>query len=256
MSVETPPEAPDATRTPLLAASGLSAGYGSLAAVRELDIAVHAGEVVALLGPNGAGKTTTIRTLAGAIAPLGGEVLWKGRPTRARMHRRAREGLAYVPEERSVFMGLTAAENLRVGDGSPEKALELFPELEPHLKRKAGLLSGGQQQILTLARALATEPQVLLADELSLGLAPMIVNRLLQAVREAADRGVGVLLVEQHARQALATADRVYVLQRGRVALEGTAEEILDRLDEVEQTYLEGPAIETPKRSPSGPPPA
>jgi branched-chain amino acid transport system ATP-binding protein len=143
-------------------------------------------------------------------------------------------------------MGLTSAENLRVGNGPAEKALELFPELEPHLKRKAGLLSGGQQQILTLARALATDPQVLLADELSLGLAPLIVNRLLQAVREAADRGVGVLLVEQHARQALATADRVCVLQRGRVALEGTAKEIAGRLDEVEQTYLEGPAIEPP----------
>lgn len=243
---------------PVLAARGLSAGYGSLAAVRDLDISVSAGEVVALLGPNGAGKTTTLKTLAGAIAPLAGEVLWKGEPTRARLHRRARNGLAYVPEERSVFMGLTAAENLRVGDGSAATALELFPELVPHLKRKAGLLSGGQQQILTLARALATEPEVLLADELSLGLAPLVVNRLLQAVRDAADRGVGVLLVEQHARQALATADRVYVLQRGRVALQGTAEDIADRLDEVEQTYLEGPALvpPAPSATPSGADPA
>ena len=229
--------------SPLLEARGLSAGYGSLAAVREVDLSVGAGEVVALLGPNGAGKTTTLRTLAGALSPLAGQVLWKGEPTRAPMHRRARAGLAYVPEERSVFMGLTAAENLRVGDGPASKALELFPELELHLKRRAGLLSGGQQQILTLARALATDPQVLLADELSLGLAPMVVTRLLQAVRAAAQRGVGVLLVEQHARQALSVADRVYVLQRGRVALQGTAAEILDRLDEVEQTYLEGPAI-------------
>ena len=147
-------------------------------------------------------------------------------------------GLAYVPEERSVFMGLTASENLRVGDGPPGLALELFPELAPHLKRRAGLLSGGQQQILTLARALASGPQVLLADELSLGLAPLVVARLLQAVREAAGRGVGVLLVEQHAAQALAVADRVYVLQRGRIALDGPADEIRGRLDEVEQTYL------------------
>jgi len=232
--------------TPVIAARGLSAGYGSLAAVRDLDLTVHAGEVVALLGPNGAGKTTTLKTLAGAIAPLAGEVLWKGEPTRARMHRRARNGLAYVPEERSVFMGLTAAENLRVGDGSARTALDLFPELTPHLRRKAGLLSGGQQQILTLARALATEPVALLADELSLGLAPLVVHRLLQAVRAAADRGVGVLLVEQHARQALAMADRVYVLQRGRVALQGTAADIAGRLDEVEQTYLEGPAVAPP----------
>jgi branched-chain amino acid transport system ATP-binding protein len=226
---------------PVLEARGLSGGYGSLAAVRDLDLEVGAGEVVALLGPNGAGKSTTLKTLMGALKPLGGEVRWKGTATTAPLHRRAREGMAYVPEERSVFMGLTALENLRVSDGPIERALELFPELEPHLRRKAGLLSGGQQQILTLARALAREPEVLLADELSLGLAPLVVRRLLAAVREAAERGVGVLLVEQHARQALAVADRVYVLQRGRVALDGTAAEILGRLDEVEKTYLAGP---------------
>jgi branched-chain amino acid transport system ATP-binding protein len=235
--------------TTLLEARGLSAGYGSLAAVRDLDLQVDEGEVVALLGPNGAGKTTTLRALAGALDLLGGEVRWKGAATRSPLYRRARRGLAYVPEERSVFMGLTAAENLRVGDGPPARALELFPELTPHLKRKAGLLSGGQQQILTLARALASNPTVLLADELSLGLAPIVVTRLLQAVREAASRGIGVLLVEQHARQALNVADRVYVLQRGRIALEGTAAEIRDRLGEVEQTYLSGPAAP----GPSGP---
>jgi branched-chain amino acid transport system ATP-binding protein len=246
-AVTEPTPTPDATSpdTPLLEARNLSAGYGSLAAVRDLDIEVRAGEVVTLLGPNGAGKSTTLRTLAGALTPLAGEVRWKGVATRAPLHRRARAGLAFVPEERSVFMGLTAAENLRVGNGPATKALELFPELEPHLKRKTGLLSGGQQQILTLARALATDPEVLLADELSLGLAPMVVTRLLGAVREAAERGVGVLLVEQHARQALAVADRVYVLQRGRVALSGSADEILGRLDEVERTYLEGPAIDS-----------
>jgi branched-chain amino acid transport system ATP-binding protein len=238
--------APAPPQTLLLEARGLSAGYGSLAAVRDLDLHLGRGEIVALLGPNGAGKTTTLRTLAGALRPLGGEVLLNGRPTRAPLHRRSRQGLAYVPEERSVFMSLTAAENLRVGDGRPERALELFPELRPHLKRRAGLLSGGQQQILTLARALASGPQVLLADELSLGLAPLIVARLLEAVREAAHRGVGVLLVEQHAQQALAVADRVYVLQRGRIALEGRADEIRGRLDELEQTYLAGPGAGTP----------
>jgi branched-chain amino acid transport system ATP-binding protein len=225
--------------TTVLEARGLSAGYGSLAAVRDLDLHVDAGEIVALLGPNGAGKTTTLRTLAGALAPLGGEVVWKGRATRNPLHRRARQGLAFVPEERSVFMGMTAAENLRVGNGPADRALELFPELRPHLKRRAGLLSGGQQQILTLARALASSPDVLLADELSLGLAPLLVARLLEAVREAAARGIGVLLVEQHAQQALSVADRVYVLQRGRVALEGRAADIRGRLDELEQTYLD-----------------
>ncbi len=230
--------------TAVLEARGLSAGYGALAAVRDLDLEVRSGEIVALLGPNGAGKTTTLKTLVGALRPLAGEVRWKGSRTTAPLHRRARLGAAYVPEDRSVFMGLTAAENLRLGDGPPERALELFPELEPHLKRKAGLLSGGQQQILTLARALACEPEVLLADELSLGLAPIVVQRLLEAVRQAAGRGIGVLLVEQHARQALALADRVYVLQRGRVALEGTAAEILDRIGELERTYLAGPGTD------------
>jgi branched-chain amino acid transport system ATP-binding protein len=229
--------------TALLEARGLSAGYGSLAATRDVDLRIDAGEVVALLGPNGAGKSTTLKTLAGALAPLAGEVRWRGEVTRAPIQRRVRRGLAYVPEERSVFMDLTATENLRVGHGPPERAVELFPELAPHLDRKAGLLSGGQQQILSLARALAGEPALLLADELSLGLAPLVVRRLLEAVRSAAGRGVGVLLVEQHARQALAVADRVYVMQRGRVVLEGTAADILGRLDEVEQTYLEGPSI-------------
>lgn len=228
----------------LLAARGLSAGYGGLAAVRELNLEVNEGEVVSLLGPNGAGKTTTLQALAGALAPMSGEVLWKGVPTRASLHQRARRGLAYVPEERSVFFGLTVAENLRVGDGDPEQALDLFPELRPHTRVKAANLSGGQQQMLTLARALASEPEVLLCDELSLGLAPLVVGQLLHAVRAAAARGVGVLLVEQHARRALEVADRVYVLQRGRVALEGTGSEILGRLDEVEQTYLEGVPVD------------
>ncbi|MGH9030632.1 MAG: ABC transporter ATP-binding protein [Acidimicrobiia bacterium] len=235
----------------LLETRALSAGYGRLAAVRDLDLRVERGEVVALLGPNGAGKSTTLKTIAGALPSLGGEIVWKGESTRAPMHRRVRLGFAYVPEERSIFMDLTAAENLRVGDGPIEKALELFPELALHLKRKAGLLSGGQQQILSLARALAAEPDLLLADELSLGLAPLVVHRLLEAVRAAAGRGVGVLLVEQHAHQALSVADRVYVLQRGRVALQGTAQEVLGRLDEVEQTYLEGPSIRAAADTPT-----
>jgi branched-chain amino acid transport system ATP-binding protein len=228
----------------LIEARKLSAGYGSLAAVRELDLTVGPGEVVALLGPNGAGKTTTLLTLAGVLPPISGQVLLDGKPTKSSLNRRAKRGLALVPEERSVFMGLTAADNLRLGRGPREKALGLFPELKPLLRRKAGQLSGGEQQILTLARALAGEPRVLLADELSLGLAPLVVKRLLRAVREAADRGVGVLLVEQHARQALELADRAYVLRRGRVELQGTAVELLEQLPEIERSYLAGPPID------------
>jgi branched-chain amino acid transport system ATP-binding protein len=143
-----------------------------------------------------------------------------------------------VTEERSVFMRLNAADNLRVGGADTARALELFPVLRPLLRRRAGLLSGGEQQILTLARALARDPEVLLADELSLGLAPLVVDRLLAAVRRAADGGVGVLLVEQHVEKALAVADRVYVLRQGRIEFRGSAEEARRDLDAIAATYL------------------
>jgi branched-chain amino acid transport system ATP-binding protein len=226
---------------PVLEARGLSAGYGSLAAVREIDLHMNAGEVVALLGANGAGKTTTILTLAGELAPLGGEVWWRGAVARPGLARRTRSGLGLVLEERSVFTDLTVAENLNIGLGPAEAALELFPELKPHFRRRAGLLSGGQQQMLTLARALAARPHALLIDELSLGLAPVLVERLIESVRECAQQGIGVLLVEQHVRRALAVADRAYVLRRGRVVLDGDADDLVGRIDEVESMYFDTP---------------
>jgi branched-chain amino acid transport system ATP-binding protein len=217
----------------------MTAGYGPIAVLQDVDIHVMRGEVVALLGSNGAGKTTAVRALAGEIPLLSGEVLLDGRVTTAPLHKRAQAGLRLITEERSVFMNLSAADNLRLGGQDREKCLELFPELERLLKRKAGLLSGGEQQILTLARALAAEPTVLLADELSLGLAPLVIERLLAAVREAAaERGTAVLLVEQHVRNALQVADRAYVLSHGRVVLEGPTSELAGRLDEIEDTYL------------------
>jgi len=226
--------------------AGLSAGYGSMAVVRDLDLHVDAGEVVALLGANGAGKTTTLLTLAGELAPLAGEVRLHGRPTTAAMHARCRDGMSFLTEERSVIMGLTAQENLRLADVEPPLAIELFPELAPLLKRPAGLLSGGEQQMLSLARALGRRPRVLLADELSLGLAPMVVERLLTSVRRAADeRGVAVLLVEQHVRQALRFADRVYVMERGRVSLTGTVAEVQSQIEGIEAAYLSAAAPAT-----------
>jgi len=226
---------------PLLQAVGVDAGYGAIEVVRGLDLEVYPGEVVTLLGANGAGKTTTLLTMAGELAPLRGEVRWQGERITSPLHRRAKLGMRFVTEERSIFPSLTTAENLRLGHGSPELALELFPQLNALLKRQARLLSGGEQQILTLARALSARPKLLLADELSLGLAPLVVRRLLDAVRRAADeQGAAVLLVEQQVRQALSIADRAYVMRRGRIALHGTAADLLSRIDEIERTYLSG----------------
>ncbi len=225
----------------LIEAAGLSAGYGKMAVVREVDIRVDAGEVVALIGANGAGKTTTLLTLAGELTPLAGEVRFLGKRTRSPMHVRCRGGLGYVTEERSVIMDMSVADNLKLAAVDPSVAFGWFPALEAIMKRRAGLCSGGEQQMLSLARALGRDPKVLLADELSLGLAPLIVANLLQAVRDAADeRGVGVLVVEQHVGQALKIADRVHVLERGRIVLSGTSEEVAGQLDKIEAAYLAG----------------
>jgi branched-chain amino acid transport system ATP-binding protein len=222
----------------LLQARSLSAGYGGRAAVRDFDLSLFPGEIVALLGANGAGKTTALLALSGELRPLAGEVRWRGISTKAPLATRARDGLGFVPEERSVISALTVADNLNIGRGSVDDALEIFPELRPHLKRRAGLLSGGQQQILTLGRALAAQPAALLIDELSLGLAPVIVSRLIEALRTAADNGVAVLMVEQQVRRALAAADRAYVLRRGRVVLEGCTADLAAQVDQIERAYL------------------
>ncbi|WP_405957885.1 ABC transporter ATP-binding protein [Streptomyces phaeochromogenes] len=225
------------TGQPLIEARALSAGYGTVPVLRDLDIEVRPGEVVALLGPNGAGKSTTLRVLSGELAPMSGEVRWLGGAGQAPLHRRARQGLAYVGE-RAVFTRLDTADNLRVGRVTTDQALALFPELEKRLRTGAGMLSGGEQQMLSLARALCRTPKLLLADELSLGLAPLVVDRLLRAVREAADHGLGALLVEQHVRKVLDIADRVYVLRRGRIVMTGTPKELRANLDEIESSYL------------------
>jgi sulfate-transporting ATPase len=161
------------------------------------------------------------------------------------MYVRARKGLGVVSQERAVLMELSARENLRVSRCDIDRAIALFPELEPHLERRVGLLSGGQQQMLALARCLARKCRLLLVDELSLGLAPRIVDRLLHAVRDAADDGTAVLLVEQHIHKALSVADRVLVMTRGTVALEGNAGDLVDRLDEIQDAYLRTGASES-----------
>jgi branched-chain amino acid transport system ATP-binding protein len=239
MSTVTDRQVADRRATPVrLAARGLSAGYHGVPAVREIDLEVRAGEVVLLAGPNGAGKTTTMMTLAGAIRPLAGTTEFDGAVTALPMHKRVRLGLGVVTERRSIFSGLTLADNLRLGRGSVDDALDHFPELRARLGVKAGSLSGGEQQMLSLARVIAAKPKAVIADEMSLGLAPIVVKRLLAALRRAADEGAAVLIVEQHVRVGLETADRACFLNRGRIVLSGTAAELKDKDRAIEEVYL------------------
>jgi branched-chain amino acid transport system ATP-binding protein len=222
----------------VLEARGLTAGYGDLAAIRGIDIEVRQGEIVALFGANGAGKSTTLLSLVGELPRSAGEVRWLGRPTGARLHQLAREGLAFVPETRSVLASMSVRDNLLLGRGGVEPAVAIFPELRPLLRRRAGLLSGGEQQMLTLARALAARPVALLVDELSLGLAPIVVERLFAALRDAVSaHDIAVLLVEQEARRALEVADRWYLLRGGELVGSGDAAAGAGRL---ETEYLAG----------------
>lgn len=223
---------------------GYSTGYGDVAVVHGIDLHVDAGEVVALLGPNGVGKSTTLLGISGILAPMGGTALVNGRPVDSRRpHRTARNGLAHVPEDRGLLPTLTVAENLRLGRRGRKDAeadvIDLFPVLGRLLDRRAGLLSGGEQQMLSLARALVARPKVLLIDEMSLGLAPIVVQNLVGKVSEiATSSGVGVLMVEQHVHMALSVADRAYAMSRGRIVLAGTAAELAERADLLTAGYL------------------
>jgi branched-chain amino acid transport system ATP-binding protein len=230
--------------TELLRIESLTAGYDQAAVVRGLDLTVAAGEVVSLLGANGAGKTTTLRAISGLVKPMRGRILFDGAdlasvPASAR----ARLGIAHVPEGRGIFFGLTVAEHFRLshrGERLDESvAFEYFPLLRELRRRRAGLLSGGEQQMLAVARALARRPRLMLLDELSLGLAPLIVERLLPVVRQyALDAGCAVLLVEQHIHLALEIADRGYVLSHGEIVLHERAETLRADTELLVGSYL------------------
>jgi branched-chain amino acid transport system ATP-binding protein len=209
--------------------------------VRDLDLRVAAGEVVALLGANGAGKTTTLLTLAGVLPAIAGEIELVGqRVERWPAPRIARHGVVSIPDDRGLFPKLTVRENLQLARRrNSAHALDLFPELQERLSTPAGLLSGGQQQMLAIARALARDPKLLLIDELSFGLAPIAVQRLLPTVRAVADdTRAGVLLVEQHVHLGLAVAERAYVLSHGSIALTGIAAQLRDDPTLVQESYL------------------
>jgi len=216
----------------LLDIERLTAGYDRAPVVRGLDISVGAGEVVALLGANGAGKTTTLRVVSGLVKAMQGRVSFDGQDLDGvSPSARARLGIAHVPEGRGLFFGLTVAEHFRLGHRGErldeEVAYQYFPKLRELQSRRTGLLSGGEQQMLAVGRALARKPRLLLLDELSLGLAPVIVEHLLPIVRTyAQESGCAVLLVEQHVQLALEVADRGYILSHGEIVLHNTAEKL------------------------------
>ena len=235
---------------PLLRLAGLHTSYGHVHALRDVNLEVHPGEIVTLIGSNGAGKTTTLRTISGLIRPRQGEVWFAGERLDALpAHAVAARGLSHVPEGRRIFPQLTVEENLDIGAyldsdarriaASKEKVYQLFPRIAERRKQDGGTLSGGEQQMLAIGRALMREPRLLLLDEPTLGLAPVIVEQIFAIIRTLHAGGMTILLVEQNARQALQLAHRAYVLQTGAITLQGPARELAENPD-VQKSYLGG----------------
>jgi branched-chain amino acid transport system ATP-binding protein len=242
---------------PLISLEGLAVRYGEIEAVRGLTLSVEAGEVVTLLGANGAGKSTTLRAISGLLRPAAGDILFDGRSIAALSPEAVvRLGISHVPEGRRLFPGLSARENIMLGASNrgrvakatllsdSDEMFDLFPDIRPFANALGWTLSGGQQQMVAVARGLMARPRLLLLDEPSLGLAPVIVQKVFAIIGEIRRRGTTVLLVEQNARMALSVADRGYVLETGRLAVSGKPAELWSN-DEVRAAYLGG-RIEKP----------
>ena len=232
----------------MLEVDDLQVAYGAAPALWGVSLSMAAGELLCVVGPNGAGKTTLIHTLAGVLRARGGHIRFDGRDiTALAPHRFCEAGIAIVPEGRRLFTGMTVRENLEIGSLLPaakarrresmDAVLALFPALEAKLEQSAGELSGGQQQMVAIGRALMACPRLLLLDEPSLGLSPLITSEMFSAIRRVNDDGTAVLLVEQNVAMALRVAERAYVLEEGRVVAEGASDELLQR-DEIRQAYL------------------
>ena len=241
------PASPAAYAGAMLALDDVNTFYGNIHALQGISLTVDKGEIVTLIGANGAGKTTTLKTISGLLHPRTGSILFEGREiSRTAAHTLVREGIGHAPEGRRIFSRMTVYENLLMGaftrdlktvGPDVERVMNLFPRLRERTHQLGGTLSGGEQQMLAIGRALMSEPRVLLLDEPSLGLAPILVQQVFQTIKEINQQGTTVLLVEQNALQALSIAHRAYVLQTGRVVLSGPAEEIKQN-ESVRRAYL------------------
>jgi len=241
--------APAATTTPIIAMEDVHSYYGNIAALQGVSMTVDQGEIVTLIGANGAGKSTTLKTISGLIHPRQGTVTFEGRDiSRTAAHRLVREGIGHAPEGRRIFTRMTVYENLLMGAFTRDlktvgpdidRVMTLFPRLRERTHQLGGTLSGGEQQMLAIGRAMMSQPRVLLLDEPSLGLAPILVSQVFETIQEINALGTTVVLVEQNALQALSIAHRAYVLQTGRVVLSGPAAEVKEN-ESVRSAYLGG----------------
>ncbi len=232
----------------LLKVENLHVAYGAIRALQGISFHVNEGEIVTLIGANGAGKSTTLRTISGLLRPIQGEIIFDGRDiTHVSPERIVRMGISQVPEGRQIFAGLTVQENLEMGaytrkdknevQESMERVFASFPRLKERLKQVGGTLSGGEQQMLAMGRGLMSKPRLLLLDEPSMGLAPILVEEIFEIIKTINAQGTSILLVEQNAAMALSTAHRGYVLETGRIVLEGDAADLL-RNPQVRKAYL------------------